>query len=147
MFYVGILLVVFIGDCIIKYLIENLVEKKERIPILWGKLYITKYHNYGALLNWGEKKKEIVKLAAVSITLVCLVIFVITLGRHGKQLLKWAFSLLLGGAFSNIYDRITRGYVVDYFGFEVKNKKLRNIIFNISDLCIILGVVLIVLEA
>ena len=34
-----ILLTLFIGDGIIKYLVENLIDQKERIPILGGKLF------------------------------------------------------------------------------------------------------------
>ena len=41
-------------------------------------------------------------------------------------------------------DRLTRGYVVDYFGFRVKNKRLRNVIFNVSDLGISGGLSLVV---
>ena len=92
---------------------------------------MTKYHNFGAFLNLGEKKKGAGETDSTVITLLCLLLFIVTLGRHGKRLLKWALSLLLGGAFSNICDRLTRGYVVDYFGFRVKNKRLRNVIFNV----------------
>lgn len=145
--YIIILLALFIGDGIIKYLVENLIDQKERIPILGGKLFLTKYHNFGAFLNLGEKKKELVKLTAAVVTLLCLLLFIVTLGRHGKRLLKWALSLLLGGAFSNMCDRLTRGYVVDYFGFRVKNKRLRNVIFNISDFGIMIGAVLLVIAA
>lgn len=47
--------------------------------------------------------------------------------------------MLLGGAFSNTYDRCRRKYVVDYFSFGVKWKRLSRIVFNISDFGIILG--------
>ena len=46
---------------------------------------MTKYHNFGAFLNLGEKKKELVKLTAAVITLLCLLLFIVTLGRHGKR--------------------------------------------------------------
>ena len=105
--YIIILLTLFIGDGIIKYLVENLIDQKERIPILGGKLFLTKYHNFGAFLNLGEKKKELVKLTAAVTTLLCLLLFIVTLGRHGKRLLNRALSLLLGGAFSNMCDRLT----------------------------------------
>ena len=50
--------------------------------------------------------------------------------------------MLLGGAVSNTCDRMTRGYVVDYLGFNVKSKKLSNIIFNLSDFFIMAGALL-----
>lgn len=61
-------------------------------------------------------------------------------------MLKTGLSILLGGAYSNTYDRLVRGYVVDYFGFQVKNERLRNIVFNISDFCIMIGALISVLR-
>ena len=52
---------------------------------------------------------------------------------------------MLGGAFSNTYDRLKRKYVVDYVSFPVKNEKIRNVVFNISDFCIMIGALLMVL--
>ncbi|MDE7258820.1 MAG: signal peptidase II, partial [Lachnospiraceae bacterium] len=43
------------------------------------------------------------------------------------------------------YDRLVRKYVVDYVSFPVKNQKIRNIVFNISDFCIMIGALLMVL--
>ena len=40
-----------------------------------------------------------------------------------------------------LYDRFKRGYVVDYFSF----KFLRKVIFNISDICIIIGAVILMI--
>ena len=62
-------------------------------------------------------------------------------------MLRVGLSLLLGGAFSNTYDRLKRKYVVDYVSFGVKWKKLRQVVFNISDFCIITGALLAILGA
>ncbi|MDE7359775.1 MAG: signal peptidase II, partial [Lachnospiraceae bacterium] len=58
---------------------------------------------------------------------------------------KAGLALLLGGAYSNTYDRLTRKYVVDYVSFPVKNRRIRRIVFNISDFCIMIGALLLVL--
>ena len=50
---------------------------------------------------------------------------------------------LLGGAFSNAYDRLKRGYVVDYFSLNLKWEPLRRVVFNISDFCILIGAMLV----
>ena len=57
-------------------------------------------------------------------------------------MLKAGLSLLVGGAFSNTYDRLKRKYVVDYISFGVKWKGLRKVVFNVSDFCIIIGALL-----
>ena len=72
------------------------------------------------------------------------VLFVVTLGNAGKELLKWGLTLLLGGAYSNTYDRLVRKYVVDYVSFNVPFG-LRKVIFNIGDFCILLGALLCVI--
>ena len=71
--------------------------------------------------------------------------FLLTFTCKGSRLLKAGLAFLLGGAYSNTYDRLMRKYVVDYVSFPVKNKKIRNIVFNISDFCIAVGALLMVL--
>lgn len=67
--------------------------------------------------------------------------------KERVSVLKLAFSFIIGGACSNVYDRIVRKYVVDYFSFNTKLKKLKDIVFNISDMFIFLGTGLAVLYA
>ncbi|MDE6319457.1 MAG: signal peptidase II, partial [Lachnospiraceae bacterium] len=40
------------------------------------------------------------------------------------------------------YDRLVRKYVVDYVSFPVRNPRIRRIVFNISDFCILIGALL-----
>ena len=51
--------------------------------------------------------------------------------------------LFTGGAWSNIFDRIVRGKVVDYLGFRTKWKKITKITYNLGDLAIFLGAFLV----
>ena len=39
-------------------------------------------------------------------------------------------------------DRMTKGYVTDYFSLNVKWEKVRRLVFNISDFCILIGTIL-----
>lgn len=145
MIFIGIVIVIVAIESVIKQVREQNGTEGERKPILGGRLYLTRYHNYGAFLNLGQKRPEFVKGISLGLCLACTILFVLTLGTRGKVLLKTGLSILLGGAFSNTYDRMIRGYVVDYFGFHVKNEKLKNIVFNISDFCIMIGAVLAVI--
>ena len=96
-------------------------------------------------MNTGQKRPEIIKWISVALTFAAAVLFVCSFGLAGKGLMKSGLSLLLGGAFSNTYDRLKRGYVVDYFRLNVPVRRIRNLIFNASDFCIIIGALLIVL--
>lgn len=146
MIYVAITILIFVVEFAIKFIVEKLADDNKRIPIFDGKMYLTKYHNEGAFLNFGQGKRVAIKYISLVLTGGCLLVFVFTLGRHGKHLLKLGLSFLLGGAFSNTYDRMVRKYVVDYVGFNVKNKKFSNTIFNISDFFIMIGAALSVIQ-
>ena len=114
-------------------------------PLLGGLLLLRRSHNTGAFLNLGARRRGLMTVLSLAVTLGATALFVTTFTCRGNALLKTGLSLLLGGAYSNTYDRLMRRYVVDYFSFPVKNKKIRNIVFNISDFCIMIGALLVVL--
>lgn len=135
MFYVLMVLGIFITDTLIKNYIEDNKEMHKSEKILNGNIIIERYHNKGAMLNFLEDKAETVKMISAVFAGILLLIFAFVVPKKGNHLLKLGLSLLLGGALSNVYDRITKGYVVDYFSF----KFLKKIVFNISDILIFIG--------
>ena len=50
---------------------------------------------------------------------------------------KLGIAMILGGALSNLYDRLVRRYVVDYFSIQCG--KLKEIVFNLGDIFVFLG--------
>ena len=136
---------IFIMDLFIKNYIERTEDEGGERPLLGGRLLIHRYHNKGAFLNAGEGRRGLVSVLSVVLTLGATVLFLVTFTCRGSRLLKIGLAFLLGGAYSNTYDRLVRKYVVDYVSFPVQNKKIRNIVFNISDFCIMIGVLLVVI--
>lgn len=133
------------------YAIETLIKKKreektEEQEYLDGKVRITTYHNHGAFLNSGEKRPLIVKTVSVLLTILLSILFLLTFTKYGNKQLRLGLAFLLGGAYSNTYDRIRRGYVVDYLMFPKIPGKIKTIVFNISDFCIAVGACLIVIK-
>ena len=143
--WILILAVIFWGDFFLKNYIENHVEEQEEREICRGKLLIRKHHNKGMMLNAGQKRRRLVAAISLIFTLILTLVFIVSLGQRGNNLLRLGLSLLLGGAFSNTYDRLHRGYVVDYVSFPVKWQRFRRIVFNCSDFCIIIGALVSVL--
>lgn len=141
---------IFFGDMAIKNRVEKYIpvsgERRER-EICGGRLLLRRHHNRGAMLNFGEGKRPLIAAVSLTLTLILTAVFAVSLGRHGNRLLRAGLSLLLGGSFSNTYDRLKRKYVVDYFSFNVKRKALRRIVFNLSDFCIVIGALLTALGA
>lgn len=142
---------IFLGDLTIKNHVEKYIqaagEKQQEKEILGGRLLLRRHHNRGAMLNLGEKKRPLVAAVSVVLTVLLTIVFLFSLGRRGNNLLRAGLSLLLGGSFSNTYDRLKRKYVVDYFSFPVKWEPLRRIVFNLSDFCIMIGALLTALGA
>ena len=143
--YIALILGIFgvefgIKEYVEKNKTEGVTEKK-----LKGTLLIRKHHNRGAFLNAGENNRKAVAALSVILSVFSTAVFISTLSVAGKELLKWGLAMLLGGAYSNTYDRLLRKYVVDYFSFNVPVKGIRRIIFNIGDFCIMIGAMLCVL--
>ena len=145
MIYAILAAAVFFLDLGIKNHIERKGTEGAEQEIGGGMLLLRKYHNRGAFLNTGERKSGLVAVVSVILTLAMTVLFLVTFSFRGSRLLKAGLSLLLGGAYSNTYDRLRRHYVVDYVSFPVKNEMIRRIVFNISDFCIMIGALLMVI--
>lgn len=126
-------------DLCVKSYIERNRNMNQEEDILGGKITITRYHNKGAMLNLLEKNASIVLVVSGAMLGILFIIFAFFLPKKGNTLLKLGLSMVLGGAASNVYDRVKRGYVVDYFSFHF----LKKVVFNIGDLFVIGGSVLI----
>jgi len=137
--YIITSIVIFFTEFFWKDHVEKKIKEGSSKEAFHNTIILTKYRNYGAFLNMGAKRPAFIRLISVVITVITLVLFICSLGTVGNGMLKAGFSLLLGGAFSNTYDRLKRGYVVDYFRINVPIKAVRRIIFNVSDFCIIIG--------
>lgn len=143
--YLAAVLGIFGLEIIIKEKIEEFEEKKE-LKKCGGFLLIRKYHNKGAFLNAGQKWPNLVKGISIFLSVILTICFIVTLTHAGSKTLKWGLALLLGGAYSNTYDRMKREYVIDYVSFNVPWKGLRGVVFNIGDFCIIIGALLCILK-
>ena len=130
---------IFFGDLWIKNYIEHNISEGETREVCGGRFLIRRHHNRGAMLNAGQSRQKAIAALSVILTAAAAAAFVISLGKRGNNLLRTGLAFLLGGAFSNTYDRLKRRYVVDYLSFGVKWKKFREIVFNISDFCIMIG--------
>ncbi|HKM22870.1 MAG TPA: signal peptidase II [Lachnospiraceae bacterium] len=146
MIYVGITVAILAIDLGIKYYVEHHRTHQQEDKILGDTILVRKSHNKGIAMNVLDQHPSLVRGISVGMTALMAIVTVYLLLKKdsvptskGKKLgLAW----ILGGALSNTYDRVFRGYVVDYFSFNVKWKKLRRVVFNIADLFIMLGSVL-----
>lgn len=143
--YALIAVIVFALDLLIKNYIEHTRAEGETGSACGGLIVVHRYHNKGAFLNLGEKKQKLMTIVSLFLTLFLTVVFLTTFTYRGRKTLKTGLALLLGGAYSNTYDRLVRKYVVDYVSFPVKNKKIARVVFNLSDFCIMIGALMMTL--
>jgi len=124
-----------------KYTEETLKDGDER-RICKGKGIYRKVHNKGLMLNRLDSKPEVVKGLSVAALGILFCWERLLQKEPGHRLAKFGTALMLGGACGNTYDRLKRGYVVDYLAVKSKNKKLQDITFNLSDLALFAGAIL-----
>lgn len=149
-----ILPAIFFGDLAIKMKAEKSLSCGTQYPLLNDGIRIKLLHNKGAMLGTGENEPERVVHISAALCTALSIVFIISLFSRRLSKFRTALSMLLGGAWSNAYDRLTRGYVVDYVSFPLLGKTVSRlfgkkagsyvsgIVFNISDFFIFAGCLL-----
>jgi len=104
--------------------------------------------NRGAFLGLGdglaEPARAFVLSGLVSVFLAAFLVFLLRAKTWSSTALA-AGALIVGGGLGNLLDRLARsGYVLDFMNCGVGS--LRTGIFNVADMAITLGVVLLVLR-
>lgn len=141
--YLALAAAVFALDAAMKGQIEKRCRIGEEKELLGGRVLLRKYHNHGAALDAGRRHPHAVcLLSGLSLLFLCALLLPL-LRERGNRALKLGLSLMLGGGASNFYDRVRRGYVVDYVSFRSRFPKLERIVYNFSDFCIFVGAVLV----
>lgn len=142
MVYAAIVAGLFAGDYFLKEQVEKKLDMEDRKEICNGKIVIRKYYNKGAAMNFMEKSPKALRTVCGAFLLILGIIWYLLLRNKKNPVLLLGISLVLGGGASNLYDRIAKGHVVDYFSFRTPWKWLNRVVFNLSDLFIFLGSIL-----
>lgn len=140
----GIALFIFIVDFITKKWIENNLELYEKINVIGTFFQITSIRNTGAAFSILENQRLFFLI--VTVIVVGGLIWYIQFNRKtGRPLMMIALGLVLGGACGNFIDRLVKGEVVDFFQFNFGSYTFP--IFNVADIGIVCGVILILLDS
>ena len=139
----GMLVVFLCVDMGIKQYIEDIFDRREERKCIVPGLVLRKVYNRGFLLSTLEKYPKIVQGASAVTGVVILFYDLLLFLKKGKWLEKTGMIFLTAGAASNIYDRLVRKKVIDYIGFQSKNKFLSSLTANLADFYVIIGAVLV----
>ncbi len=139
MFYTGIIAALSLLDLGIKGKIEQEAPEDfpKPLPHTKGKILLYRNHNSGFPFGFLKQHQKIVKMLPLAVISGLFGYLTAILSQKGKTVQKLGIAIILGGALSNLHDRMIRGYVVDYFSIQCG--KLKRVVFNLGDIFVFLG--------
>lgn len=135
--FVVIAVAAFTLDRITKLLVESRIQLGERIEVVGDLLQLRHVRNRGIAFGLFSDAGSLV-LAGSLVVGVLLFVFLMRV-EPGDLLTIVGGALVAGGALGNLYDRVQYRYVIDFI--HLPNFPT----FNVADIAITCGVVLIVL--
>lgn len=137
---ITVALVVF-SDRITKNFFSKVLSVGETIPVVKDFFHFTLVHNTG--MAFGLFKDHGIVFIVIPVIAIALLVYNICYYRENEYLSRsyiFAFSLIMGGAFGNLIDRIWIGHVIDFLDFRVFP------VFNIADSAITVGAITILIK-
>lgn len=151
--YLWIILAVCVLDQLTKVWMMDVIAAANQIPVaelaeghtkplIENVLHLTYLENPG--MSFGllaDHRWVFLTLSTIGI----LVLFAYLIYIKGQdKLLSVSLSLVIGGGIGNMFDRLTIGYVVDFFDFRLFS--FWKWIFNFADACVCVGAALMILS-
>lgn len=140
--YVILVIFIFTLEYFIKRHMDQVRTLQQQRPLAGGRLVLKKYYNTGAAGNAFKRHPGYVRCIHTAALLFVAAAMVYTLPKKGARAVKTGLAFLAGGGLSNLYDRLRKGYVVDYFSFGAGPKWFRRLVFNLADFFVFAGVLL-----
>lgn len=128
-----IILLVII-DQLLKLYISNI---KPNFDVIGSFLRIHYTQNTGTIFGLFENSNLFFIVLAVALCVI--IALYVKKNVKRKSLQEKGFMLILAGGIGNLIDRIFRGFVVDFISLKWVG------IFNFADMCIVIGVGLIII--
>jgi signal peptidase II len=129
-----IALSVILADRFVKFLVMVNLRPAEPVEVL-PFLNFTYLRNTGIAFSLFHGTNSI--LVWVNAAVILFLMGILYSSKDEPKSLRAAYALIMGGAISNLWDRIAYGAVVDFIDFEIWP------VFNIADMAITAGAVLI----
>ncbi|MBO6782109.1 MAG: signal peptidase II [Alphaproteobacteria bacterium] len=136
-------IVLIVADQILKQVMLSLVFFPPRIIEVTGFFNLVPVWNTGVSFGLlGDSSTS--RWVLVVVALVIVAVLVVWLVRAGGGIVAFALALVIGGALSNVIDRVIYGAVIDFidihgFGFHWPA-------FNLADTTIVVGTALLLYD-
>lgn len=133
----------FLFDQLIKFIVTSNMKLYDSIKVINNFFYITYVENKGAAFSILTGQKWFLIIASIVVLAVLYFSFIKNQKLNKYEIIT--YGTLFGGITGNLFDRITRGIVVDYLDFIIF--KYDAPIFNFADICIVVSMfVLVILQ-
>jgi signal peptidase II len=145
--YVVVAALVFVGDQLSKGVVERSIPEYAVIPVIPHFFNLTHSKNPGAAFGLFADSPATWKtalLVVISALLIATVVGVVWKSRRLQWEAGVGLALILGGAISNLIDRIRFGRVVDFLDFYFRSYHWFT--FNLADSAIVVGAFFLILQ-
>jgi signal peptidase II len=139
--------VVFGADQLTKHLVESRIPERAVVPVIKGFFNLINTKNSGAVFGMFSESAVWWKtplLIAISVALLVAVVTLVSRTQNLHWSMSVGMSLILGGALSNLFDRMRWGQVEDFLDLYFRSYHWYT--FNLADSAIVVGTGLVVLE-
>jgi signal peptidase II len=138
----GIAVLVFALDRVTKIWVQQNVPLYEGRNVVGEYVRIVHTQNTGAA--FGLLPERTTLLSVLSVLAVLAIVYYYRQFANSSPLVTATLGMQLGGAFGNLLDRVTQGYVVDFIDVGLVPGP-RFWAFNVADSSIVLGILLVTL--
>ncbi len=138
--YAILALLVIIADQITKVMVERTIPEHSIITVIPGFLNLTNTKNTGVafgLFSDSPAPWKTALLVIVSAVLLAVVVYMVWRSRQLPWQTGVGLALIMGGALSNLADRIRAGRVVDFIDAYFRSFHWYS--FNLADSAIVVG--------
>lgn len=165
MYFIGAFLII-VADQLSKWLVMervlapaanfpsyNLLEwyTQSPEPLAYSEIKVLPFFNLVMVWNKGisfglfNESSAWGAIILIALSLAITGLFVLWLVKSSAHLQNIALALVIGGALGNVIDRFRFGAVIDFLDFHIAG--LHWPAFNVSDSCIVIGVLLLILHS
>ena len=138
----GIAVLVFLVDQLTKRWVQQSIPLYQARPVVGEYVRIVHTENTGAAMGLLPERTTL--LSILSVFAVFAILYYYRQIASSSPLVATTLGMQLGGAFSNLVDRVGQGYVVDWIDVGIPGG-WRFWAFNVADSSIVVGIVLVTL--
>ena len=136
-------LIIFLLDRFSKIYVIDLIQSQGGEIFLFDFLNLTLNWNTGIAFGLLSFNASLI-YHLISALILLIIIYLIYLMVKSDKFEKIIFSLIIGGALGNLYDRLNYYAVPDFIDFHIGN--FHWFTFNFADIFISVGIIMIILK-